>query len=81
MKRDKKTIKREILEKFRSMGEEEFMLSPRWLHGQYLEGLTKEEKRLFRTAINELVSKGLIKQTGSPHSTLQLTEKGANLIG
>jgi hypothetical protein len=81
MKRDKKTIKREILEKFRSLGDEERMLSPRWLHGQYLVGLTKEERRLFRTAINELVSNGLITQTGAPQATLKLTEKGADLIG
>jgi glutaredoxin 2 len=81
MVKDKKTIKKEILDKFRSISEEsDYILPPRWLQSDYVDTLTSVERKVFEQAIRELVSKGLIEQVNEPSPTLRLTEKGADLI-
>ena len=80
MHKDKKTIKREILDKFRSLGIENDTLPPQWLETDYLESLDNQEKKVFKTAVKELVSNGLVEHTNGSDSNLRLTQKGTDLI-
>lgn len=80
MHKDKKSIKRDILDKFRSMGMEKDTLPPHWLETDYFERLDIQEKKVFKKAIKELVSSGLVEHTNGAGSNLRLTQKGANLI-
>ncbi|MBN1931258.1 MAG: hypothetical protein JW786_06580 [Desulfobacterales bacterium] len=81
MHKDKKTIKKDILDKFRSItDDEDYFLPPFWLKEQYLKSLHPEEKKIFEKAIEELIYKGIIENIDSPALNLKLTEKGANLI-
>lgn len=79
--RDKKTIKRDILGKFRLLDAENGDTLPsHWLDFVYLKKLTGEEKKLFKKAVQELVSVGLIEHVEGPDLNLRLTQKGENLI-
>ncbi|MDZ7581104.1 MAG: hypothetical protein U5R30_10880 [Deltaproteobacteria bacterium] len=80
MHKDKKTIKREILDKFRLLGSENDTLPQNWLELDYFAGLDNEEKKLFKQAIKELVSSGLVEYLEEPEDNLRLTQKGADLI-
>ena len=83
MNRDKKAIKRDILDKFRSIGVENDTLPPQWLESDYFDSLDKAEKKIFKQAIKELVSSGLveqIKQVKGTDTNLRLTQKGVDLI-
>jgi predicted transcriptional regulator len=83
MNRDKKAIKRDILDKFRSIGVENDTLPPQWLGSDYFDRLDKTEKKLFKQAIKELVSSGLVeqvKQVKGADASLRLTQKGVDLI-
>ena len=80
MHKDKKTIKREILDKFRSLGSENDTLPPNWLEVDYLASLDNQEKKIFKQAINELVSSGLVEHLKEPDDNLRLTQKGTDLI-
>ena len=80
MYKDKKAIKRDILDKFRTLGIEQDMLPPQWLENDYFESLDSQEKKLFKKAVQELVSSGLVEQIQGPIENLRLTQKGADLI-
>lgn len=81
MVKDKKMIKRDILDKFRSIEEEESDLLPaRWLESDYIPKLTPLEKRECKKAINELISTGIVEDVRDPVWNLRLTQKGADLI-
>jgi hypothetical protein len=80
MFRDKKAIKRDILDKFRSLGEESDVLPADWLEADYMAGLNIQEKKIFKQAVRELVSSGLVEPVKGAASSLKLTQKGANLI-
>jgi len=80
MYKDKKTIKREILDKFRAIGSEKDMLPPHWLEADYVNSLDNQEKRIFQKAVKELVSSGLVEQVQGSAPNLKLTQKGVNLI-
>ena len=81
MLRDKKMIKRDILNKFRSIGEDEIdMLPPKWLESDYFSKLKPEEKKECKKAINELISTGIVENVKEPVWNLRLTQKGADLI-
>jgi hypothetical protein len=80
MHKDKKTIKREILDKFRSLGSENDTLPPNWLEVDYLTSLDNQEKKIFKQAIKELVSSGLVEYLEEPDDNLRLTQKGTDLI-
>ena len=81
MIKDKKTIKKDILDKFRSLtAEDKYVLPPEWLESDYFESLKREEKRIFKKAVNELISKGLVENTNGSKLNLRLTPKGADLI-
>ena len=75
MHKDKKTIKREILDKFRSLGSENDTLPPNWLEVDYLARLDNQEKKIFKQAIKELVSSGLVEHLKEPDDNLRLTQK------
>jgi hypothetical protein len=80
MYKDKKAIKRDILDKFRTLGSEQDLLPPQWLESDYFESLDSQEKKLFKKAVEELVSSGLVEQVQGPVVNLRLTQKGADLI-
>jgi hypothetical protein len=79
--KDKKTIKRELLEKFRTISaERDYTLSPYWLEFCYLNQLQGKEKILFKKAVRELVRQGLVEDLPEPGKNLKLTDKGVDLI-
>jgi len=80
MHKDKKSIKRDILDKFRSLGIEQDTLPPHWLEIDYFDRLDIQEKKVFKKAVKELVSSGLVEHTNGSDGSLRLTPKGANLI-
>jgi hypothetical protein len=79
MLKTSKTIKRDILSKFRSELENDDSIPTAWLHNDYLP-LTSQEKGYFIQAVSDLIEKGLIEKANDGILTLQLTEKGADLI-
>ncbi len=81
MAKDKKEIKKDILDMFRTLeNEEDDGLPPEWLESDYIKRLNWEEKRLYQNAVNELISKGLVENVKGSALSLKLTDKGADLI-
>ena len=81
MSRDIKAIKKDILDQFRAMdGEAEDRLPEKWLENEYFPVLDFFERKDFDKAIRQLAAKGVVKFERGPIPSLQLTEKGANLI-
>jgi hypothetical protein len=79
--KDKKAIKRDILDKFKALNaEKNDLLPPHWIEMIYLKRLNAEEKKLFKKAIQELISVGLVENVEGPSLNLRLTQKGENLI-
>ena len=79
--KDKKTIKRDVLDKFREMdAEDNDQMPPHWLEREYLNGLKAGEKKLFKKAMQELISAGIVESVEGPGLNLRLTRKGENLI-
>ena len=79
--KEKKTIKRDILDKFRALNaENDDLLPPHWLEMVYLKKLNTEEKKLFKKAIQELISMGIVENVEGLSLNLRLTQKGENLI-
>jgi hypothetical protein len=79
--REKKAIKRDMLDKFKTLSaEKNDTLPAHWLELVYLKRLTAEEKKLFKKAIQELVSVGIVENVEGPSLNLRLTQKGENLI-
>ena len=68
-------------DKFRALNaENEDLLPPHWLETVYLKKLNTEEKKLFKKAIQELISMGIVENVEGPSLNLRLTQKGENLI-
>ena len=81
MAKDKKEIKKDILDLFRSLENEEGDILPRdLLEADYFKRLNWEEKRLYQNAVNELISNGLVENIKGSALSLKLTDKGADLI-
>jgi hypothetical protein len=81
MSRDIKTIKKDILDKFRSIdGEEDDAIPEEWLLNEYLPILDIFEREDFERAIRQLSAKGVLRYRKGRVPRLLLTEKGANLI-
>jgi Asp-tRNA(Asn)/Glu-tRNA(Gln) amidotransferase B subunit len=81
MLKDIKTIKKDLLDKFREIdAEKDDSLPENWLIEEYLPDLNSFERKNFDQAIKELTSQGLITNVKRPTLNLKLTEKGANLI-
>ncbi len=81
MIRDKKTMKKEILAKFRSMkSDNDYILPGSWLEFDYFSTLNREEKKIFKQAVQELISLGLVENVKGRNFSLKLTQKGADLI-
>jgi hypothetical protein len=79
--KEKKAIKREILDKFRALGAETNDILPsHWIELVYLKRLNSEEKKLFKKAIQELTTVGIVEDVEGPSLNLRLTQKGENLI-
>lgn len=81
MLKDKKDIKKDILDMFRSLqNEDKDVLPPELLESDYFKHLSWDEKRQYQYAVNDLISQGLVKNVKGSSLNLKLTEKGANLI-
>jgi hypothetical protein len=79
--KDKKAIKRDLLDKFRALNaENDDVLPSHWLELIYLKKLNTEEKKLFKKAIQELISMEIVENVEGPSLNLRLTQKGENLI-
>ncbi|MFO7707639.1 MAG: hypothetical protein R6V84_05645 [Desulfobacterales bacterium] len=79
--RDKKAIKRDILDKFRSLNAvSDEMLPPHWLELVYLKKLSADDKKVFKRAIQELMAVGIVENVEGTGLNLRLTQKGENLI-
>jgi hypothetical protein len=79
--KDKKTIKREILDQFREIdaqsGDE---LDSDWLEKIYLKDLRQPEQKLYQKAVKELTAMGIIEKETTGDRSLRLTLKGEKLI-
>ena len=81
MIKNKKMIKRDILEKFRTINAEgDYILPASWLESEYLKDLDTEEKKIFKKAVDELISKGLVEPVKGSELNLKLTRKGRDLL-
>lgn len=79
--KEKKEIKRDLLDKFRAIGAEIGETLPeKWLEAVYLPRLSAEEKKLFKKAVQELVSIGILEPVEGADLNLRLTEKGEHLL-
>ncbi|MGD9973290.1 MAG: hypothetical protein AB7S77_09540 [Desulfatirhabdiaceae bacterium] len=78
--RTPKTIKRDILSKFRSGLDKYDTIPSTWLRDKYLSLLSLEEKDHFNQAVSDLIEKGLIERVNDYNPSLRLTDKGADLI-
>jgi hypothetical protein len=81
MYKTKKAIKRDILERFRSMDDDtEPVINGILLHREYVKKLSTHEKENYVRAIQELAGKGFIRYSGGAIPDLELTPRGADLI-
>ena len=81
MAKDKKDIKKDILNMFRLLQNEKTDVLPReLLESDYFNHLNWDEKQLYQIAVNDLITKGLVKNVRGSSLNLKLTEKGADLI-
>jgi hypothetical protein len=81
MEKNKKTIKMDILEKFRELEEEAGSILPNdWLQHDYFDRLTTYEKQVFQQAAAELASIGLVEYDPGIFPELKLTQKGEYLL-
>jgi hypothetical protein len=77
----KKEIKRDIIEQFRGIDEDEHLfVSQAWLLDDYAASLDTHSRKILEKAMNELVAKGLLAFSQEPQPGFQLTHKGVNLI-
>jgi predicted transcriptional regulator len=81
MAKDKKEIKKDILDMFRSLENEDGdVLPPELLESDYFKHLNWDEKPLYQDAVKELISNGLVENVKGSAPKLKLTDKGADLI-
>jgi predicted transcriptional regulator len=81
MAKDKKDIKKDILNMFRTLqNEDKDVLPPELLESDYFKNLNWDEKRHYQNAVKDLISKGLVKNVNGSSLKLKLTAKGADLI-
>jgi predicted transcriptional regulator len=81
MAKDKREIKKDILGMFRTLENEDGdVLPPELLGSDYFKQLNWEEKRLYQSAVNDLISNGLVENVKGSALSLKLTDKGADLI-
>jgi len=79
--KEKKEIKRDLLDKFRANGAEAGDTLPgKWLEAVYLPRLSSEEKKLFKKAVQELVAIGILEPVEGADLNLRLTGKGEHLL-
>jgi len=79
--KDKKTIKREILDQFREIeAEHGDELNPEWLQNVYLKQLRRPEQKLYQKAVKELAAMGIIEEGQAKDLNLRLTLKGEKLL-
>jgi len=78
---DKKTIKKDLLSKFRDqVDSDQYCLPGLWLEMGYKETLKATEVATFQQAVRELIRTGLVEPHEGVFDTLCLTDKGVALI-
>lgn len=81
MAKDKKGIKKDILDMFRSLeNEDRDILPPELLESDYFKHLNWDEKQLYQNAVKELISNGIVENIKGSALNLKLTDKGADLL-
>ena len=81
MDRTKKSIKKDLLKKFRDQGEKyNYCLSGLWLEMGYKQSLNKSEVSVFQRAVGELIRNGIVEPHEGEFDTICLTDKGAALL-
>jgi len=81
MAKGKKEIKKDILDMFRSLKNEDGdVLVLELTAADYFNRLKWDEKKLYQNAVRELISNGLVENVNGSVLDLKLTDKGANLI-
>jgi hypothetical protein len=79
--KDKKEIKRDLLDEFREINAESGDILPlHWLESVFVKKLSADEKKLFKKAVQDLISLGIVENVEGPSLNLRLTQKGENLI-
>jgi hypothetical protein len=79
--KDKKTIKRELLDQFREIDAESGdELDPKWLQNVYFKQLRRPEQKLYQKAVAELSEMGIIRKETRAGLNLRLTLKGEKLL-
>ena len=81
MDRTKKSIKIDLLKKFRDLGERDsYCLPGLWLEMGYKQSLKTTEMFNFQKAVRELIRTGIVEPHEGVFDTLCLTDKGAALL-
>jgi predicted transcriptional regulator len=81
MAKDKKEIKKDILDMFRSLeNEDQDILPTDLLESDYFKHLNWDEKQVYQNAVKDLISKGIVENIKGSALNLKLTHKGADLI-
>ena len=81
MAKDKKDIKKDILNMFRTLQNEgQDVLPPELLESDYFKHLSWDEKQHYQNAVTDLIAKGLVTNVKGSILNLKLTDKGADLI-
>lgn len=81
MIRTKKSIKKDLLDKLRVLGESDhYCLPGLWLEMGYKPSLKSDEVPVFQQAIRELIGMGILEPHEGVFDSLCLTHKGAALI-
>jgi hypothetical protein len=77
----KLAIKDELMGRFRNTGAKAGdILSPEWLHNQYLPTLSPKEVNILEEAVNELIREGLLEYAGGRKPSYRLTEQGEQTL-
>jgi hypothetical protein len=77
----KLAIKDELIGMFRfSNGREGDMLSPEWLHDNYLPTMSAKEEKAFEEAISEMITDGIIEYVSGRKPSYRLTKKGEEIL-
>ncbi|MFH1985117.1 MAG: hypothetical protein ABIL58_25040 [Pseudomonadota bacterium] len=81
MDKTRKSIKVELLRKFRDLSEDDqFCLPGLWLELGYKQSLNKAETATFQQAVRELIRSGIVEPHEGVFDTICLTDKGAALL-
>lgn len=77
----KLAIKDELIGRFKSSNARKGdILSPEWLHNDYLPTLSTKEANVFEKVIIEMIFDGIIEYVSDRKPTYRLTKKGEEIV-